>query len=70
MRKPRKESSPIHSNPASSASPSTPSSRSVSTPIVVGIGASAGGLEALEQFFRHMPVDSGLAFVVIQHLSP
>jgi CheB methylesterase len=37
---------------------------------VVGIGASAGGLEALEQFFDHVPVDSGMAFVVVQHLSP
>ena len=37
---------------------------------VVGIGASAGGLEALELFFSHMPVDSGMAFVVIQHLDP
>lgn len=37
---------------------------------VVGIGASAGGLEALERLFAHMPVDSGMAFVVIQHLSP
>ncbi len=37
---------------------------------VVGIGASAGGLEAIERFFRAMPVDSGMAFVVIQHLSP
>lgn len=37
---------------------------------VIGIGASAGGLEALERFFRAMPVDSGLTFVVIQHLSP
>ena len=37
---------------------------------VVGIGASAGGLEALERFFQAMPIDSGLAFVVIQHLSP
>ncbi|MBK6962723.1 MAG: hypothetical protein IPH20_02015 [Bacteroidales bacterium] len=36
----------------------------------VGIGASAGGLEALEVFFRNMPVDSGMAFIVIQHLSP
>jgi two-component system CheB/CheR fusion protein len=36
----------------------------------VGIGASAGGLEALEAFFTHMPADSGMAFVVIQHLSP
>ncbi|MGV3483175.1 MAG: chemotaxis protein CheB, partial [Planctomycetaceae bacterium] len=37
---------------------------------VVGVGASAGGLEALEAFFRAMPSDSGMAFVVIQHLSP
>lgn len=37
---------------------------------IVGIGASAGGLEALEKFFKNMPVDSGLAFVVIQHLDP
>lgn len=37
---------------------------------VVGIGASAGGLEALEQFLRHVPEKSGLAFVVVQHLDP
>ena len=37
---------------------------------IVGIGASAGGLEALEQFLRQVPVDCGLAFVVIQHLDP
>lgn len=37
---------------------------------IVGVGASAGGLEALEQFFGTMPPDSGMAFVVIQHLSP
>ena len=37
---------------------------------VVGLGASAGGLEALESFFDAMPSDSGMAFVVIQHLSP
>lgn len=36
----------------------------------VGIGASAGGLEALDTFFTHMPPDSGMAFVVVQHLSP
>jgi len=36
----------------------------------VGIGASAGGLEALESFFKAMPGDSGMAFIVIQHLSP
>ncbi|NER30323.1 MAG: response regulator [Symploca sp. SIO1C4] len=37
---------------------------------VVGIGASAGGLRALEEFFENMSTDSGAAFVVIQHLSP
>lgn len=37
---------------------------------VVGMGASAGGLEAYEQFFSHMPPDSGMAFVLIQHILP
>ncbi|MFC2107554.1 chemotaxis protein CheB [Bacteroidota bacterium] len=37
---------------------------------IIGIGASAGGLEALEKFFANMPSDSDLAFVVIQHLDP
>ncbi len=36
----------------------------------MGIGASAGGLEALEQFLAQIPVTSGLAFVVVQHLDP
>jgi two-component system CheB/CheR fusion protein len=37
---------------------------------VVGIGSSAGGLEALQQLFREMPSDSGLAFVIAAHLDP
>jgi two-component system CheB/CheR fusion protein len=37
---------------------------------IVGIGASAGGLEALELFFNHVPSQSGMAFVVIQHQDP
>ena len=37
---------------------------------IVGIGASAGGLEALEQFLRRVPEGSGLAFVIVQHLDP
>ena len=37
---------------------------------IVGIGASAGGLEALELFFKNMPYNNGMAFVVIQHLDP
>lgn len=37
---------------------------------IVGIGASAGGLEAMTQFFENMPENNGMAFVVIQHLDP
>ena len=37
---------------------------------IVGLGASAGGLEAFEQFFTHLPSDSGMAFEVVQHLDP
>ncbi len=37
---------------------------------VVALGASAGGLEALQGFFDHMPPDSGMAFMVLQHLNP
>jgi two-component system, chemotaxis family, CheB/CheR fusion protein len=37
---------------------------------IVGIGASAGGLESLERLFSHLPTDTGMAFVVLQHLSP
>jgi two-component system CheB/CheR fusion protein len=37
---------------------------------VVGVGASAGGLDALEKLFACMPPDTGAAFVVVQHLSP
>lgn len=48
-----------------------PETHQPSEPVcIVGIGASAGGLEAIEEFFDHMPPDSGLAFVVVQHLSP
>lgn len=38
--------------------------------MIVGIGASAGGVQALQQFFRNVPEDSGIAYVVILHLSP
>ena len=37
---------------------------------VVGLGASAGGLDAFQRFFDAMPADSGMAFVLIQHLDP
>src|SRR3569623_2899694 len=47
-----------------------PMSTSPNPRFVVGIGASAGGLNALERFFDTLPRDTGMAFVVVQHLSP
>lgn len=55
--------------PAKSEKETPKEERRESCPII-GIGASAGGLEALEQFLSHVPVDCGFAFVVIQHLDP
>ena len=37
---------------------------------IVGIGASAGGLDAIQHLFDNLPNDTGMAFVIIQHLSP
>ena len=37
---------------------------------IVGIGASAGGLEAFTQLLHHLPIDTGMAFVLVQHLDP
>jgi two-component system CheB/CheR fusion protein len=37
---------------------------------IAGIGASAGGLEAFTRLLTHLPVDSGIAFVLVQHLAP
>ncbi len=38
--------------------------------LIVGIGASAGGIKALKEFFESVPADSGMAYVIILHLSP
>ncbi|WP_429645708.1 CheR family methyltransferase [Skermanella aerolata] len=40
------------------------------TNLIVGVGASAGGIDAFKAFFSKMPADSGMAFVLIQHLDP
>lgn len=37
---------------------------------IVGIGASAGGLDALEKFLTHLPPDTGMAFIVVTHMDP
>jgi len=52
--------------PDSSQSPPDPAPR----PRIVALGASAGGLEALRLFFSHLPPDTGLCFLVLQHLDP
>lgn len=70
-RKRRKAPSPANkkpSQPAPVAEP-PPAEQASSFPLV-GIGASAGGLEAIEQFLRHVPEKSGMAFVIVQHLDP
>jgi len=52
------------------ASQLRPEARATPAPRVVGIGASAGGLQAFTDFVSHMPPDSGLVFVLVQHLDP
>lgn len=58
-----------HPAPAASVLAPVDSSRNVAFPIV-GIGASAGGLQAFEEFFRACPADTGMAFVLVSHLDP
>ena len=47
-----------------------PRTNPTAEPSIVGLGASAGGLDALSVFFRHLPVDTGMAFVLVSHLDP
>src|SRR6266852_1611608 len=37
---------------------------------IVGVGASAGGLEAVTQLLKHLPSDTGMGFILVQHLDP
>jgi two-component system CheB/CheR fusion protein len=84
QRRPRKARTP-NARPSPATSPATQSAQKSApkqgakatrsatkpTPIaVVGIGASAGGLDPCRRFFTEMPSDAGLAFLVIQHLDP
>jgi two-component system CheB/CheR fusion protein len=56
--------------PAASVPPELLPPRTQNAFPIVGIGASAGGLEALESFLKHVPAGSGMAFVIVQHLDP
>ena len=57
-------------NQPSPKEPSATSSNSDKPFSVVGVGASAGGLEAFEQLLRALPADTGMAFCLVQHLAP
>jgi len=63
-RQPKSESSPAGDDP-----PSKDAAHTGSFP-VVAIGASAGGLEAYTEFFKALPANTGMAFVLVQHLDP
>ncbi len=65
----KKKMSPVKENFLKKGNQEKKSKKGIGFPIV-GIGASAGGLETLNAFFTIMPPDSNMAFVVIQHLSP
>ena len=56
--------------PDGSESRESPARPRSGSPVVVGIGASAGGLDAFKRFFGAMPSPTGLAFVLVQHLDP
>src|SRR5437763_1686571 len=62
-RSPRKQADSRPKQVAPSAVPGKPFP-------IVGVGASAGGLEAFSHLLRHLPTDSGMGFVLVQHLDP
>ncbi len=66
------KSAPKHrkKKPAETAKQKSPAPASSASFPIVGIGASAGGLEALEQFLGGVPADCGMTFVIVQHLDP
>ena len=68
MKKPRKNR--VEGPAISSSEIAAPNGADRVAPYIVGMGASAGGLEAFEQFFSHLPLDTGVAFVLVPHLEP
>jgi two-component system CheB/CheR fusion protein len=67
---PKKPSSSRKNIMVPAAEPAVEAGKAASPFPIVGIGASAGGLEALELFLRKVPENSGMAFVIVQHLDP
>jgi chemotaxis methyl-accepting protein methylase len=70
MKKQTKPASSGAKEPANVVKKNPPSRQESLLFPIVGIGASAGGLEALEQFLKNVPENSGMAFVIVQHLDP
>src|ERR1035438_6770433 len=68
--KKKSSSSRRQKKPVPTIRPETSASPASATFPIVGIGASAGGLEALDQFLGRVPTGSGMAFVIVQHLDP
>src|SRR6516165_12457528 len=75
-RKKRKSAEPVPAEPRSTPPAATsaaeeagPREETLSFP-VVGVGASAGGLDAFTQMLHALPVDTGMAFVLVQHMAP
>src|SRR5262245_27119847 len=69
----RDSSPPKRHKPVSQSRPGPPAAREdeVTGPFpIVGVGASAGGIEAFTQMLQALPSDTGMAFVLIQHLDP
>src|SRR5262245_10822288 len=67
FRKSNEQDTPQEKRPEKQGAPEALDTRPVS---IVGVGASAGGLEAFEQLLTALPSDSGMAFVLVQHLAP
>ncbi len=60
----------VPGHPKTADTVTSPETRITVPRFVVGIGASAGGLDPLVRFFENLPKDTGMAFVIVQHLSP
>src|SRR5947199_749801 len=69
MKKSLRKKAPTRGRSVSRSSPSAESSSSKLFPIV-GIGASAGGLEAFSDLLSHLPEKTGMAYVLVTHLDP
>ncbi|MGH9322389.1 MAG: chemotaxis protein CheB [Vicinamibacteria bacterium] len=66
----KRKLAPVRDSKTKARKTETPPRAGGPTCPVVGVGASAGGLEALTQLLHALPVDTGMAFVLVQHLSP